>query len=319
MKRIVYMFCLLGSVLCAACSDNKPKSAPNEIGKLKEETKTSSKVMLNPQWGIDGLVGVKDGSLVCKSSHAEFFYYVLDGKDFSLEKSFGVKGNGRNEWVAPCLLLSLEKGISYVLDNGTRKMTTLKNYAVSLVSDSKVDGIANLPQVHGRYLCYSDEKPNRIAFRLNDFTTNEALDSVVFEDSQRQGNSYLDAFVYAIHGETVVLAQNLKDCFEVYQLSSDSRLRHICEVRGVGQTDEDRFVYYSSVALDDSHIYMLSQRHVDVGNQSGYSSIEVYDMDGKALRNIHLDFIASQMVLNPATHSLLLLSALDGNLYVVSV
>lgn len=319
MRHSLYVVFFWCSLFFTSCNDGSPRSVSNEINKINCENKTSVKVDLNPQWGIDELTGIKDGSLVCKSSQGEYFYYVFNIKDFSLEKSFGVRGNGKDEWGAPCLLLSQERGISYVLDNAKDKMTILKDYSISEVTASPFNGVANQPKLFGKYLCFADEKPNKIVFRLNEFKTNKNLAFVEFEDKQNKGNSYLDAFVYDINDEFVVLAQNLKDCFEVYRLSPDSRLRQVCEVKGDGLTDEDKYIYYSSVVINGDNVYLLSQRHVDISNQSGYSSIEVYGLDGKALRNIRLDFIASHMVMNAADHTLYLLSALEGSLHVVKL
>lgn len=318
MKNKTNIFIIACSLLIASCG-SKPKSVSNEISKIGVEKKTAAKVELNPQWIIEELVGIKDGSLFCKGRLGKHSFYVLDGKNFSLKKSFGVRGNGKDEWGYPYLLLSQEKAINYVLDNGKGKMTVLKDFSISQVKDFPVEDIISLPKVYGKYLCYVDEKPDKIAFCLNELKTNKALDIVEFEDKQHKGNSYLEAFVYDLNSEYVVLAQNLRDCFEVYSLTSDSHLQHICEVKGNGQTDESKYFYYSSVAIDGDRIYLLSQRHVDVGSQSGYSSIEVYDLEGKALRNIRLDFIASQMVLNVKEHTLLLLSALDGSLNIVDL
>lgn len=317
--RFFYALYLLGCIFLTSCECNKPKSISNDINKIRIENKTADKFVLKSQWNIKSMVGIKDGSLICKSNNNENIYYVLNSQKFSLGKTFGVRGNGKDEWNFPNLLLSQEKGVSYVIDNGKRKITVLRDYSISEIIDSPIKGIVNNPKMYGKYLCYSDENPDKIVFRLNDFKTCEPLDSVEFEDDTHKGCSYLHSFVYDNNDKTVVLAHTLKDSFEIYSISPDSHLQQICEVKGDGLADEKKNAYYYSAVIDENKIYLLSQRHVDIKSQSGYSSIEVYGLDGKALRNIRLDFIASQMRMNPENHTLLLLSETDGSINVMKL
>ena len=66
-------------------------------------------------------------------------------------------------------------------------------------------------------------------------------------------------------------------------------------------------------------IYLLSQRHVDLAKEKGYSSVEVYDLAGKALKNYKLNFIASQMRIDKSNETIYLLSATDGMLEKIRV
>ena len=65
--------------------------------------------------------------------------------------------------------------------------------------------------------------------------------------------------------------------------------------------------------------YLLSQRHVDLAKEKGYSSVEVYDLTGKALKNYKLNFIASQMRIDKSNETIYLLSATDGMLEKIRV
>ena len=312
-KNLVFL--LLSSLLVlASCTKEKAAEIANTITSLKTEKCAEQKIELDPQWGIESLAGVKDSDLICKSTSEDHIFYVLSGDRYTLKKTFGVKGNAANEWIAPHLLFAKQKGLCYVLDNGSRKIHTLKDYQMTSKAESPIKGIANLPKLYGDFICYTDETPNKLILRLNNFKTNEPIDSIAFEDNKKKGLAYLEGFVYDMDENVVVIAHCIQDRFEICNLSSKQKLIPSVIVKGSGETDENEYTYYSSAVVYQGKIYLLSQRHVSLSKMNGYSSVEVYDFKGKAIKNIALNFIASQMVYNPLDSSMLLLSATDGSL-----
>lgn len=298
-----------------ACTEGKKnKDVSNNINEVKAETVTATKYGLNPEWGISELVGIKDGKLVCKTENGENFYYTLNTTDFGKAESFGVKGNAGNEWVMPHLLLSDEKGKCYVIDNGTRKITVLENYKITSQKDSPVKGLVNNEKMYKNLLCYEDMSPDKIILRIKEFNTNVDCDSVVFEDPTHQGMAGDDDFAYDARDSKLVLAKLNKDCIQIYGISDEGKLEAMCNING--KTIKDTH-YFTSVAIGDGKIYILSQRHRKGSEGSAY--IEVYDFDGKATRNINLGFKASQMVYNAADKSLILLESKGESLQVVKL
>jgi len=298
------------SIMLIGC--NRERVSKNDISSLKSEALPTQKIEVDSLLGIDELVGVKDGNLICKGSNSANFFYVLDPLRHSVKTKFGVKGNARNEWIAPHLLLSDQKNICYVLDNGTKRIYKLNNYSIESDSKFPIAGVANNPKLYADYFCYSDEHPNEIVFRLNNFKDNTPVDSVVKEDAKKEGKAFLNSFSYDLYERNVVLAYQYLDQFEIYQITSKNKLELVCTVQGEGKVDENKNMYFSDVAIAGDKIYLLSQRNVNIAKEDGYSSIEVYDLEGKALRNYKLNFIAAQMRLDAASKTLYLLSAMDG-------
>ena len=319
MRRNFFFLLLSSFLLFTSCTREKAAEIDNTITTLKAEKCAEQKIELDSQWGIESLVGVKDGDLICQSTNENHIFYILSGDQYILKNTFGVKGNATNEWIAPHLLLAKQKGLCYVLDNGSRKVHTLKDYTIVTKVESPIKGIANQPKLYGDFICYTDDTPNKLVLRLNRFKANEPIDSVVFEDAEKKGLAYLEEFVYDMDENIVVIAHSIQDRFEIYNLSSKQKFIPSVIVKGQGKTDENEFAYYSSAAIYQGKIYLLSQRHVSLSKMNGYSSIEVYDFKGKVIKNIALNFIASQMVYNPLDSSMLLLSATDGSLVKVKL
>lgn len=320
MKKSIFLSpasCAVALALFIGC--NGKKVSKNNVADLTCESLTTERIELDSLLGIEELVGVKDGNLICKSSNSGFFFYVLNSNNYSIKAKFGVKGNAGNEWIAPHLLLSNEKNICYVLDNGTRNIYKLYNFQIKEHSRFNINGIANNPKVFANYFCFSDEHPNKIVFRLNSFKDNMPIDSVVIEDSQKEGKAFLNNFAYDLNNDNAVLAYQYKDKFEVYKILSNNKLDLICSVQGNELVNENEIMYFSDATIVGNRIYLLSQRHVDLAQEKGYSSVEVYDLAGKALKNYKLNFIASQMRIDKSNETIYLLSATDGMLEKIRV
>lgn len=308
----LYLLILFVVCLFSACKDEKCKDVNNNITDIKEETIKVTKYDINPEWGIEEVVGINGDQLVCQSNNADKFYYVLSTKDFTLQESFGVKGNAANEWIMPHLLLTGEKGKCYVIDNGTRKIHTLVNYKITTQNDSPVNGLINGEKMYKHLLCYEDMSPNEIILRTIDINTGAKIDSLVFADPAKQGMSYKEDFAYCIKDGKLVLGQIHKNNIKILDISDDGKLKPRCNIQG---STEDKAVYYTGVAIGKGTIYMLSQRH----RKEGYSSIEEYDFDGKAVRNIKLDFKASKIMFDENNNMLILSGSKDGALRTIKL
>lgn len=311
LKKFTLSTLAIAVALFAACTGEKNPEVNNNIDKVKEESATTTPHKLDPQWGIEDLVGMNGNDLVCKASNAQNFFYVLN-KDFTLAKAFGVKGNAGNEWIMPHLLISEEKGKSYVIDNGTRKMFTLVNYNITSQKDSPVKGLLNGERAYKNLLCYQDMSPDKISLRIKDFGTGADCDSIVFEDPTHQGMSSKDDFVYDIRDGKLVLGKVSKDYIKICNISDNGKLELLCNING---TTKDKTTYYTSVAIANDKVCMLSQRNYE----KGYSSIEVYDFDGNAVKNINLGFKASKIIFNPSDNSLIILESKCENIQTLKI
>ena len=295
-----------------ACTENKNKDIKNNIQEIKEENITASSHALAPEWGISDIVGIKDGNLICKARNAENFFYILDPTSFILKGSFGVKGNAANEWIMPHLLLPEEKGECYVIDNGTRKMHILKDYKITSKKDAPVNGLVNDAKMFAGFVCYQDISPDRIILRINDISKGVTNDSIVFEDPTHQGMSDKDDFAYDVRNGHLVLGKRKKDDIQIFNISDNGKLDLQHEISG---NTKDEKNYYTAVAIGNDIVYLLSQRNRD----KKYSNIEVYNFDGKAIKNIKLGFEASKMAYNPDGNTLILLDRNGGTLKTIKL
>lgn len=314
MKPIIKTLAFSFLAVLASCGEQKPEILENTITSVKEEQAKTDSIGIDPMWGIQELAGIKDGGIVLKGNGGTNLYYVLSEKTHALQKAFGKSGSAGNEWIAPVLALSDEPGKMYVIDNGKHKLYTLSHFSVTKDTESPVKGLANSPQVNAGYLYHTDLTPNKISLIVRSLSTGEVADSISFIDPKNKGMAMMDDFVYGVGNGTLVIAHAIKDRFEIYSMSSAGKSSLLYTVQGQGKTDDKEYAYYSSVAFSGEYIYLLSQRHVSLSKMSGYSSIEVYTAEGKAVRNIKLDMIAGQMAVSADGKTAWLLSATDGSL-----
>lgn len=92
MKKSIFLSpasCAVALALFIGC--NGKKVSKNNVADLTCESLTTERIELDSLLGIDELVGVKDGNLICKSSNSGFFFYVLNSNNYSIKAKFGVK------------------------------------------------------------------------------------------------------------------------------------------------------------------------------------------------------------------------------------
>ena len=83
----------------------------------------------------------------------------------------------------------------------------------------------------------------------------------------------------------------------------------------IGYTQKDK-LYYSDVVCCENCFYLLSQQQVDMEKGIGYSTIEIYDMEGQPLVCIDLDIVAHRMLIDEKNKKIILLSPLDDYIHV---
>lgn len=311
-KNKILLFIVTIACMFSACTEKKIQDINNNIANIKEEKATTSQHNINPEWGIEDIVGIKDDQLICQASNAGNFYYVLNDKDFSLSKSFGVRGNAGNEWIMPHLLLSDEPNKSYVIDNGTKKIYTLVGYKIAQHKDSPVNGLVNGEKLYKNWLCYEDISPDKIVLRIIDINNGSQSDSLVFDDPTKQGMSYKEDFAYDVRQGKLVLGQICKDNIKIFNISDEGKLEPSCTIKG---NTKDNTTYYTSVAIGEDCFYVLSQRHKKDGK--GVTSLEIYNFDGEPIKNINLGFPAKSMALNTKSNTIILLDRNNGTLKVL--
>lgn len=84
MKKSIFLSpasCAAALALFIGC--NGKKVSKNNVADLTCEFLTTERIEFDSLLGIDELVGVKDGNLICKSSNSGFFFYVLNSNNYS--------------------------------------------------------------------------------------------------------------------------------------------------------------------------------------------------------------------------------------------
>lgn len=313
-KNKILLFIVAIVCIFSACSEKKVQDVDNNIASIKEEKATTSQHKINPEWGIEKIIGIKGDQLICQASNAENFYYVLNDKDFSLSESFGVKGNAGNEWIMPHILLSDEPNKCYVIDNGTKKIHTLIDYKITQHKDSPVNGLVNGEKLYKNWLCYEDMSPDKIVLRIIDINNGNQSDSLAFEDPTKQGMSYKEDFAYDVRQGKLVLGQIHKDNIKIFNISDEGKLELACTIKG---NTKDNTTYYTSVTIGKDRFYILSQKQNKEGK--GVTCLEIYKFDGEPVKNINLGFSAKSMALNTKDNSVILLDNNNGTLKVLKL
>lgn len=321
MKNIVAAGLVL--LLSASCGSDKTDRKWEE----KENTfafKTVVKGETTPV-ELEALMDIEDWRLVdsvivCKNNGGIPYYYVLDSEDFSVCGKFGLKGNGENEWLYPHFLG--KTGEEYcVLDNGRMGLYQVtrgdSSYVIRRMRDVKpVLPFKAVKSVSYPMFAYVTYSPNEIAWRVGNAETMAVSDSVAFTDEEGKGEAIRYDFSYDVSAGHAVLAGLHQDWFLILGLSGEGRISPRWMVKGQEGEQPEGTVYYTDVACGKD-VYLLSQRNVDPSDASGTSSVEVYDYEGRPLRRLDLDIIASKMIVDEARGRLVFCSPMDNALHVL--
>lgn len=314
----------VGSVLFVACGKDTGKypceTKHNSLEFKSVERGRTSKIELDEVMDITEWY-LYDTLLICKNDKNTPCYYVLNTSDFSIVRSFGKIGKGRNEWVAPHLLADKDGGCGYVLDNGKR----------SLYSIGRMDTIEKMKNVdlfmpaNGAKLLsypiytYTAYTPNVISLYVADVETSDTLSSISFHDTKGEGMAIKYDFFYDIKdNNTVVLGFRLIDRFIIASMSDTYQMcqRYIIEGEPYSEGSSNR--YYTDVVCDD-YIYLLSQRNVNGQKETKTSQIEIYDYEGNPIKKIVLDIFAVRMLKDRKNGRMLLLSPNDECIHILQM
>lgn len=309
-----YIYILFVALCFLACKNRSSVDIVDKSPNPVKKTVLLRKSPLNAVLNIERL-GLLDSMIVCKSVNTDNLFYCLDRKTFAVIDSMGVKGGGAEEFVAPHFISGAHSWM--VADNGRRDIVWKKNGITTRRVPLNIQTTLFNPMFYAdSLLCFVENYPNKLIWRLYNYETGETVDKVVFKDEDEKENASLNDFTYGIGTDYLAIAQlNFNKIFIYERKNEKMELRHI--VRGEEVSGK---LYYSNIACSHNRIYALYQGNVNLENQTGKSLIEVYSLDGKLLESLEIDIIADRFLLDEENNRILLLSPFDDdNIYFLSL
>ena len=307
------LFCLL--VICS-CSDKKNTEnyKKNELNFSEVDTvivhKTDSCVFAE-NWML------LDGEIICKTSSASGLYTVIDNKTLGKKYVFGVKGHGRNEWIAPHIIANKLHEL-FVYDNGDKKLYSVKENNINYVKNYNIkDAINDAKAIEYPIIGFVSMTPRVQSLRLMNIENENFVDSISFIDPTNNGNSSLYDFVWSSHDDKIVIAHQHSDRYIVCKTNSKHKIVETTIFDTDGKFSAESFTY-SGVACG-RYIYLLSQKKVNPETVEGFSEVEIYDYDGTCVKKLVMNIIADKMLVDEKNNRMLFTSVEDGSINIVNL
>lgn len=321
MKLSQYLLACAASLFTLCCCQNKDKDSVRwDIAEKKQPASSSARTLTTQAQEPGALIAIADwciddSLLVCQSTHTPAAFYRFRLTDFSCKDSFGLKGQGPEEFLYP--RLAQKSSQEYlVMDNGKNRFCCLDKKDGSMGESwaSPLNHLVNALQTY-RYplISYADYRPDVLTWLLQDAKTGQVADSLVFRDKEEKGQAGRYELNWRFRGDRLVMAFFYLDQFFVTRVLPDNRLER-GKLLQAPSSDREK-IYYTDLACADSCIYLLSQRSVDVQEQTGVSDVEVYDYEGRPLALYRLDIVAEKMLYDAARRRLLFTCPLDDRIY----
>lgn len=307
-------FLLLVLIMQVGCSDSD-KSPEWDLRKDKSNYFLQKYSIPTRPISIDATLSIDewlldDTLVVCTTYKNAYCFYRLRVDSFHLIDSLGKRGNGPDEFIFPHIS-SHSSGVYYVIDNGKNKSYFINKDSITQIQTKKKSGLITAPQlINYPIVGYVEDLQSKKIWRKQNMLTGETLDSLCIEGIE--GSAMSENLYWSHLGDKVVLGFLNQNQFAVGTPDNAARMRWTL-FTGNTQTEK---LYYSDVVCGEKCFYLLSQQQVDMKKKSGYSMVEIYDMEGQSLACIDLDIIARRMLVDEKNKKIILLSPLDDNIHI---
>lgn len=318
MKYFFYLIWIL--LFFGSCQNEQSKKWSKEIRNdrkfpnirmASEISKDLNSIISIDEWCLN------DSVIICKSSLTDNFFHVFNLSNLTLRNSFGTKGNGPNEWIAPHLFIESQNDW-IIIDNGKKECFILKNGKIYKKMPLYTKYTYSMPQII-RYpiIGVIENIPNKPIWKLQDIETGDILDSFSLTMDNTDNKKDISEFCWSISNNHIVFANLFIDQFSIHELNENKMINKYL-IKGDGLISKNK-CYYSDITCTDDCIYILSQKNVDISTGDGTSELEVYNYDGSPKELFKLNFIANKMLFDNLNKKMLFLSPLDDSIREIEI
>jgi hypothetical protein len=255
--------------------------------------------------------------IILSEVNRDNFLYVFTIQDFTLLYKYGTYGQGPSEFIAANWLnMNNENQL------GLYDIPNLKMYTYRLSEDTlQLENTFNF-KIWERNLC----RPYTFIQQINDslfllkadmreyteielvnINNNEILQT--FRNLMKRKPQTIFTTYYfemAANSNNLALAYHYIDCIELFRLNDSIQTMEPSLIIGSNKdqsdTDFDSYVeYYTALHCDDKYIYALHQQGQNEVDEKN-SIIEIYTLNGEAVKKIILDRYISTFVLDSRTN-----------------
>lgn len=317
----IYIFmrnlvCLLLFISIISCNNY------NEYITKRKSTDFARRIHLNSKSKeLDGIINIDnwvltDSQIVCRSSGTDNSFYTIDNRTFTIKDSFATKGEGPEEYIMPNIIPNTSN--SYLIADVSKKEIQLWEDGNIKKRMSTPVMTMNDPQIWKYpFMGCTEIFPNALIWKMVNIEKGVVCDSLLFDDPQKEGKAIINDFAYRFHNNKFVLLHYQLDKLMIADINLENRLENKIVFEGDTPTS-DESILYSDLACTDNFIYLLSQKKVNIEEQSGLSTIEVYNYEGRPVCLIELDMIASSFLIDIRNNRMLFLSPLDEKIHFIS-
>jgi hypothetical protein len=289
---------------CLSCGQNVKHKEKELAFQFKQEVKlTADSVFINEVLEINNW-GLVDSLLLIQSSSTDTIFYLYSLPNLKLVESFGLKGQGPNEYLYPRMSSGQLKQV-HIYDNGKRKFQTVQisENGHNLKNERTLNTYKifnSFGQVEDSLFCMKEETPNHIGLMLYSITSSEPKLLSSFQiKANNKGRSSENDFHVTVNNRNITVAYLHEKKVEFYEINDKNEFQKK-NVHSDGQALNPNKFHYTDIVSSDNFVYALYHgvHEYDDFQDISVSTVEVFDKNGKSEAKLKLNKFVNRIIVD---------------------
>ena len=240
---------------------------------------------LKSEDGVNSIMNLNNMICVENSNISPVFdFYEKTGEYVG---GIGIIGHGKNEFIMPHIFSGINDTIM-VVDNSQKKIFSFYDNMACNKKNFYVNCCVNeVRTIHWPYIGYYHLTKDGIIWNIYNVSNKEIVETLTFNG----GEAYLETFSWSSFENYIVFAYQYHNKIRICKISSNMKIVDDKILQDDTLIPHESRCYYTDIVCGKDYFILLSQKSVDGSTLSGVSKIQLYNYDGKPLKEFILDGI----------------------------
>lgn len=255
-------------------------------------------------------------NILIQSENTDRVFYRLDPATFCTVDSFGIAGQGPDEFIFP-KIVKTGNGTEILADVARNRFIDRQSVLNAPQNGFTYNDpfsirypIIGFTQLHG---------PDRSLYII-DLNTSTVIDSLEFKSSDMPSPAIPVNFRAASNGKHIVIVREFCNEITVIDLDENCKFKKTTRYRGAGETSPHK-PYYVGLECGNNRFYVLSMKGITFGKNGepqGNCTIDIYDYDCTPIASITTEIIPRRILLDATRNRILALSPFDDDIHIIT-
>lgn len=261
-------------------------------------------------------ISLRDSILLLEVDQSNWFVYSYNLKKNYLADSVAKRGQGPGEFIS-ATASTIGEDSTLVVDNARMSWTLFHKVEEISSGRTRENAMNTIREISFPIISYIEYRPECSKLVLFDLSQNNASDSIVVPNIMCNGTEINSDFAqdYNRNNNTIALAFYDENKIMIGSIE-DNKFNNISVCNGESLPNR---ICYTDIKVASNRIFALSQKNVNTDLMTGYSEIEVFDLNCNPLFLLRLPIICMELEYDEANDFIILQSAVNDMLYTMTL